>query len=49
VTTATESVPAYTFTLNTARRVTTITYIIAPSVAGDVPAFGRYRIAGARR
>jgi hypothetical protein len=49
VTTATESVPAYTFTLNAARRVTTVTYIIAPSVAGDVPAFGRYRIAGARR
>lgn len=49
VTTATESVPAYTFTLAVSRRVTTITYIIAPSVAGDVPAFGRYRIAGARR
>ena len=49
VTTAAESVPAYTFTLAVSRRLTTITYIIAPSVAGDVPAFGRYRIAGARR
>ena len=50
VTTAAESVPAYTFTMAVARRVTTITYIIAPAVAaGDVPAFGRYRIAGARR
>ena len=49
-TTAAESVPAYTFTVAPARRVTTITYIIAPAVAaGDVPAFGRYRIAGARR